>query len=534
MGEDSLFIVLLVVAVVVLLARALAHRLGVPDAILLVTLGIAAGFMPGLPSVVVSSHLVLLGFLPPLVYHAAFFSAPRETRANAFPIFTLAIGLTLVTTLAVAGVVYWWLPGTGWAAAVALGAAVAPTDAVAANAVMQRVGAPARLTTILEGESLINDGVALTVFGLAVEAVNAPFTIGHGVVRLVQVVVGGVAYGLAVGLVVRRMRRWISDPSSQIIVSLATPYIAYIPAESLGASGVLAAVAAGFYLGTRGEGLLQPASRLLGTMSWRIVTFLLESALFVLLGLEIRELLHQPGGKSWWEVAWIGLAVSAVVIGVRVVWELGNRPLADLLPGGRVSQEGMGWHERLIIGFSGMRGAISLAIALSLPAAVGPDRELHVLLTALVVLVTLVGQAPLLPVLLRRFGLVETDRRRREAMIARKAAANAALARLDEMAEEEDVDEKTADAFRQMLELRLERVEYFLEEMEADDGEGEEFREDRGEPPGSTRVRNELVRAQRAKLHSLYSKGKIGAGTLRQVGNELDFAEPISLRRPST
>ncbi|MCP2340785.1 Na+/H+ antiporter [Actinomadura rupiterrae] len=533
MGEDRLFIVLLVVAIVVLLARALARRLGVPDAILLVVLGIAAGFMPGLPTVTVSPRVVLLGFLPPLVYHAAFFSAPRETRTNAVPIFALAVGLTLVTTAAVAGTAYVLLPGTGWPAAIALGAAVAPTDAVAATSVMQRLGAAPRLVTILEGESLINDGVALTVFGLAVEAINAPFTVGHGVVRLVQVVVGGVAYGLAVGLVVRRVRRWISDPSSQIIVSLITPYIAYVPAESLGASGVLAAVVSGFYLGTHGEGLLQPASRLLGMTFWRILTFLLESALFVLLGLEIRELLHQPGGKSWWDVAWIALAVSVVVIGVRVVWELGNGPIADLLPGGRQSQEGVGWRQRLVVGLAGMRGAISLAIALSIPAAAGPDRELMVLLTALVVLVTLVGQAPLLPVLLRRFGLVETDRRRREAMTARQAAANAALVRLDEMASADEVDERTADTFRQMLELRLERVEYFLDEMDEDGGEGEGRREDRGEPPGSQRVRAELVRAQRAKLNTLYRKGKIGAATVRQVGNELDFAEPVSLRRPT-
>ncbi|MFC4913978.1 Na+/H+ antiporter [Actinomadura gamaensis] len=543
MGEDRLFIVLLVVAIVVLLARALARRLGVPDAILMVLLGIAAGFMPGLPAVSVSPQVVLLGFLPPLVYHAAFFSAPRETRSNAVPIFALAVGLTLVTTAAVAATVYGLLPGTGWAAAIALGAAVAPTDAVAATSLMQRLGAPPRLVTILEGESLINDGVALTVFGLAVEALHTPFTFGHSAVRLAQVVIGGVGYGLAVGLVVRRVRRQISDPSSQIIVSLVTPYAAYIPAESFGASGVLAAVVSGFYLGTRGEGLLQPASRLLGTTFWRIVTFLLESALFVLLGLEIRELLHQPGGRSWWEVVWISLVVSAVVIGVRVAWELGNGPIADLLPGGRVSQEGLHWRQRLVSGFAGLRGAISLAIALSIPAAAGPDRQLLVLLTALVVLVTLVGQAPLLPVLLRRFGLVETDRGRREAMIARKAAVNAALVRLDELADADQVDERTTDAFRQMLELRLERVEYFLDELEDDGGDGggdeeededEGSREDRGEPPGSRRVRAELVRAQRAKLDTLYRRGKIGAETVRQVGAELDFAEPVSLSRPGT
>lgn len=522
MEEDRLFIVFLAVAVVVLLARGLAGRLRVPDAIVLVLLGLAAGFVPALPAVVVPPEVVLLGFLPPLLYHAAFFTAPREARADAVPIFALAFGLTTVTTVAVAATLHVLVPDVGWTAALAFGAAVSPTDPVAATAVMQRLGAPPRMVTILEGESLINDGAALTIFGLAVEALGTDFTVAHGAARVAQIVLGGVAYGLVVGIVVRRIRRWISDPVSQIIVSLVTPYVAFVPADRFGASGVLATVVAGFSIGTHGEGFLQPASRLAGTTFWRILTFLLESALFVLLGLEIREIVRAPGGRTWGTVVAVALAVSAVAIGARLLWQLGNGPLARLVPGGRRSRADLGPRERLVIGLGGMRGAISLAIALSLPIGLGNERGLLVLLAALVVLVTLVGQAPLLPLLLRRLGLIEPERRRTESMLARRAGLQAALARLDELAEEEDVDEQTAEAFRQMLELRLERVRYFL------DREGGEGRR----PPDSGRVRSELVRAQRARLQVLYRKGRIGAETLREIGRELDFEDPVAVRRP--
>ncbi|MEU8122856.1 Na+/H+ antiporter [Spirillospora sp. NPDC049024] len=520
--EDRLFIVFLAVAVVVLLARGLAGRLRVPDAIVLVLLGMAAGFVPALPAVVVPPEVVLLGFLPPLLYHAAFFTAPREARADAVPIVTLAFGLTTVTTVAVAATLHALLPDVGWAAALAFGAAVSPTDPVAATAVMQRLGAPPRMVTILEGESLINDGAALTIFGLAVEALGTGFTVAHGAARVAQIVLGGVAYGLVVGIVVRRIRRWISDPVSQIIVSLITPYVAFIPADRLGASGVLATVVAGFSIGTRGEGFLQPASRLAGSTFWRILTFLLESALFVLLGLEIREIVREPGGRTWGTVAAVALAVSVVAIGARLLWQLGNAPLARLVPGGRRSQAGIGMRQRLVIGLAGMRGAISMAIALSLPIGLGAERGLLVLLAALVVLVTLVGQAPLLPVLLRRLGLVEPERRRAESMLARKAGLQAALARLDELVQEQEVDDRTAEAFRQMLELRLERVRYFL------DREGGEERR----PPDSRRVRTELVRAQRARLQALYRKGRIGGETLREIGRELDFEDPLAADKP--
>src|SRR4051812_47708798 len=199
MGASSLFVLGLAIAVVVLFSRALAGRIGVPEAILLVLLGTAAGFLPGLPETHLPPEIVLFGFLPPLVYHAAFFTAPREAKADAVPIITLAVGLTLVTTFLAAAAAHAVVTGLGWAAAIAFGAAVAPTDAVSATSILQRLGAPPRIVTILEGESLINDGVALTAFSLAVEALSHSYTFGHGLARLGEVVAGGAAYGLVVG-----------------------------------------------------------------------------------------------------------------------------------------------------------------------------------------------------------------------------------------------------------------------------------------------------------------------------------------------
>ena len=296
MGQQELFTLAVAIAGVMIVGRAVANRLEIPDAIVLVVLGVLAGLIPQVPNIDLPPDVVLVLFLPPLVYNAAFLSAPRESRENAVPITGLAFGATTATIAAVGAVTRLVLPGIGWAPALAFAAAVAPTDAVAATSVLTRLGAPQRVVTILEGESLINDAVALTAFGLAVEAMARPFTFGHGVTRLAEVVLGGIAYGLVVAVVIERVRKRVKDPASQILISLITPFVAYIPADELNVSGVLATVVTGVYLGNRAEGLIQPASRVAGTMFWRTLIFLLESALFVLLGLELRSLAtHLPG-----------------------------------------------------------------------------------------------------------------------------------------------------------------------------------------------------------------------------------------------
>jgi CPA1 family monovalent cation:H+ antiporter len=517
-GEYELFTLGVAIAIVMIIGRGVANRLEVPDAIVLVVLGVLASLIPQVPNIDLSPNLVLLVFLPPLVYNAAFFSAPRETRENAVPITALAIGATAVTILAVGGVTKLILPAAGWAGALAFASAVAPTDAVAATSVLTRLGAPARIVTILQGESLINDGVALTAFGLAVEAMGHPFTLAHGLGRLAVVVAGGIGYGLVVGLVIGRIRHHVHDAALQVLISLVTPFVAYVPAEQLDVSGVLATVVAGVYLGTRADGMLQPASRAAGALFWRTLTFILESVLFVLLGLELRSVVgHLAGSHS---VAWLAGAAAAevaVVIVIRMVWELISSPLLRRLPGRHTGYVRNPWRQRLVIGWGGMRGAISLAIALTLPLTVGgrtfAERPTLVFLAAVVVVVTLIGQGLTLPPLLHALGLGEGEEQRRREAQARARVTEAGLARLDELAGAGEVDEDTANVYRQLFELRLERVRAALGET---DGDG----------PGDTSgFRAELVRAQRDKLAELYRGGKISDEIRRSITGTLDLQE---------
>jgi CPA1 family monovalent cation:H+ antiporter len=518
-GEHELFTLAVAIAVVMIIGRVVANRLEVPEAIVLVILGVLASFIPQVPNIDLPPDVVLFVFLPPLVYNAAFFTAPRETRENAVPISALAVGATAVTIFGVGLVTRAVLPAAGWAGALAFAAAVAPTDAVAATSVLTRLGAPNRVVTILEGESLVNDGVALTAFGLAVEAMAHPFTFGHGVLRLVEVVAGGVAYGLVAALVIGRVRRHVRDPSVQILITLITPFVAYVPAEELHVSGVLATVVTGIYLGTRTEGMLQAASRASGTIFWRTLMFVVESALFVLLGLELRSVVdHLSRGYS---VAWLAGAAASVVaavVGIRMAWELLVSPLIRFLPGRHSGYVRNPWRQRLVIGWGGMRGAISLAIALTLPLDAGgkpfTERATLVFLAAVVVVVTLIGQGLTLGPLLEALGLAEGDEQRRREAVARQRITEAGLARLDELAESGEVDEDTANVYRQLFELRLERVRAALGDDNGD-----------GTVPHTSGIRHELVRAQRAKLDELYRNGKISDEIRRAITLTLDLQD---------
>ena len=521
MGQQELFTLAVAIAGVMIVGRAVANRLEIPDAIVLVVLGVLAGLIPQVPNIDLPPDVVLVLFLPPLVYNAAFLSAPRESRENAVPITGLAFGATAATIAAVAAVTRLVLPGVGWAPAVAFAAAVAPTDAVAATSVLTRLGAPQRVVTILEGESLINDAVALTVFSLAVEAMGRPFTFGHGVTRLAEVVLGGIAYGLVVAVVIERVRKRVKDPASQILISLITPFVAYIPADELNVSGVLATVVTGVYLGNRAEGLIQPASRVAGTMFWRTLIFLLESALFVLLGLELRSLAtHLPGPHPASTLTGAAAALVAVVIAVRLGWELLVAPLARFLPGPHPAFVRNPWRQRLVIGWGGMRGAISLAIVLSLPTMLNgtafTERPTLVFLAAVVVVATLVGQGLTLAPLLRVLGLAQGERRHRAEARARAKVTEAGLARLDQLAEAGGVDEDTASVYRQLFEMRLDRVRVTL---------GDASEDDVADTAGLSR---ELVRAQRDKLDELYRDGEIGDETRRAISRTLDLQEPRS------
>ena len=346
----------------------LAGVLRVPYPITLVLGGAVIGFLPGVPSVELDPDIVLLIFLPPLLYGAAFFTSVRELRQNARSIAALAIPLVFVTMAAVAVVAHEVI-GLDWGPAFVLGAIVSPTDAVAPAEIMRRVGAPRRLLAIVEGENLTNDWTALVLYRFAVAAVvSGSFTLWKAGLEFVASGVGGLLVGLAAGWVIREVRARIDDPPTEITISILSGYAAYLPAEELGFSGVIAAVTTGLFMAWHTPQLTTPVMRLQGVAVWEILTFLLNAVLFLLVGLQLPGILDRLSEPDVWElVAW-GTLVSLVVIAVRLAWMF-TVPYLIRLVDRRESQRRrrVKAPERLVVGWAGMRGSVSLAAALAIP-----------------------------------------------------------------------------------------------------------------------------------------------------------------------
>jgi CPA1 family monovalent cation:H+ antiporter len=544
----QIFVVAMVLAGAVLLGRFVTGRTGIPDAAAYVLLGVAAGLLPGMAGVRLSPDLVLLLFLPPLIYYAAFFSDPRETIHNLVAVLGQAVGLVLVTAAAVAATLLAVFPDVGWAAAIAFGAAVAPPDPVAAGSVLQRLGAPRRLVTVLESEGLVNDGVALTLFAVAVASVGAPASAGDVLTHLVIEVGGGIGFGLLVGVLTAALRRRIRDSTSQVLLSLITPYLAFVPAQLVQSSGVLATVAAAVWLGTRGRGLVEPTSRLQTETFWRVLNTLLVALLFVLLGIQVPSIVAVVGYYPLGLLAVASGAVVVVAIGVRMAWVLLVPSLAGLLPVREELTSRMTFRERLVLGWCGPRGAVSLAVALSIPLVTPtgqefPRRDLLLFLTVVVVLVTLVGQTVPLPFLLRRLQLRPDEREQTEGVRARRATVDAALRELDDVAARDEPDPPGAEALRQVLELRRDRLRDQLDpgsdrgrttpddDRDGDgdgDGDDDDPRPDRLD---ASDLRLRLVNVERDMLRTLHEKGEISRPTMVAISQELDLDETQLRRR---
>lgn len=519
MDVEEYVVATLVIVVAVVGGQWAAGRLRAPSAIVLVLLGMALGVVPWMHSLSISPEVILLVFLPPLIYNAAFFSSPRDMRDLVRPIVVMAVGVTLATAFGLAAVVHLLLPSVGWPAAIALGAAIAPTDAVAASAILKRVGTPRRVLTILEGESLINDGVALTLFSLAVTAMAHPLTPQEGVLELVKVVVGGLVYGAVVAALVSWSRTRMRDASLQLMVVLITPFVAYVPAEMAGFSGVLAAVVAGFHLGTRGEGLLPPRVRVNGQTIWSTLVTLLESMLFVVLGLQLDSVVTAVREHfAFLALVGVALATTAAAVLLRLGLMLAVIPVQRVVRS--LSLDVSSPRERLVIGWSGMRGAVSLAIALSLPATLGgepfTDRGALVFVAGVVVLGTLVGQGTTLPLVLRWLGLAEEGARQREFLRADERMSYAALSKVDELLREGEVDERTADSLRGVYMRRVTHVRGLLE---AGDGRARE-RVDSGRA-----VHAQITQARRDSLLSMYREGEIDHDVFREMSRDLDIRD---------
>ncbi len=522
MGQAELLIVGLLVAVAAL--SALARRLSVPYPIVLVIGGALFGFVPGLPEVKLDPDVVLVVFLPPLLYSTAFFTNFGDLRRDLRSISFTSIGLVLATMCAVALAAHELIPGLPWEAAFVLGAIVSPTDPLAGAMIMRRLGLPRRQVSIVEGEGLFNDATALVAFRVAVAAVvGGSFSLAEAGMDFVFAAAGGVAIGLVTGWIVAEIRKRTEDPQVSITISLLTGYAAFIPANAIGASGVLAAVTAGIYMGIRGPSIIAPRTRLQGIFVWEILDFLINAVLFVLVGLQLRAVVDSLSGYSVGSLAGYALAISAVVVGTRLAWAFTMPYLIralDRRPSQRARRVGAG--PRLVVAWSGMRGAVSLAAALAIPlttdaGAPFPYRDLIIFLTFAVIFFTLVAQGLSLPALIQAVGVTRDGSEESEELRARLVATKAALDQLDELAKEDWTRDDTVDRMRAMYDYRKRRFAARAGKIE-DDGY-----EDRS--LAYQRMVQAVLAAQRDTLIRMRGNGEISNEVMNRIIRELDLEE---------
>jgi CPA1 family monovalent cation:H+ antiporter len=504
----------------------LAERARVPYPIFLVIGGLAIGFVPGFPDIELDPDLVLLLFLPPLLYAAAFFSNLRELRSHWRPIGTLSIGLVVFTTLAVAAAAH-HLIGLEWSTAFVLGAVVSPTDAVAPATILRRLGVPRRVVTIVEGENLTNDWTALVTYKFAVAAVvTGTFSLAEAGPEFVLTGVGGVAVGLIAGKIVAAVRRRLDDPPIEITISLLTAYAAYLPAEELGLSGVIAAVTVGVVLGWQASELTTHTTRIQLQAIWEALQFLLNAVLFVLVGLTMHAVLDQLQQRDGLELAAQAALVSGVVIAVRIVWVFSlsylSRSVRERISGSAVDADPK---ETTLIAWSSMRGAVSLAAALAIPfttdaGAAFPDRDLILFLTFSVIIATLVLQGLAFPALIRALDLDEDTSDADEELEARLETAFAAIERIEQLAKEDWAPRETIDRVRAQYDYRRRRFSSRVDGHLSQDGFDYE---ERAELYG--RVMSEVFGAQRRVLRRLRDEGRITDEVRRSVEHDMDLEE---------
>ena len=506
----ELALLLVSMAAVVLAATAVSDRLHVPAPLLLIVVGAAVAYVPGVPTIHLEAEVVLLGLLPPLLYAAAIQTSLVDFNANRATILRLSVLLIVVTTMAVAAVVHWLVPDLGWAASIAIGAVVAPPDAVAATAVAKRIGLPRRVVTILEGESLLNDATALVALRTAIAFLSGSVAVAEVGIDFVRAAGGGVVVGFLSFLVVARLRKRISDPLMDTAISFLTPFAAYVAAEEIDASGVISVVVAGLLLGHKAPIIQTAQSRITEQITWRTVAFVLENAVFLLIGLQLDWILRDvrdstlPAGR----IVLVCLATLVTVVVTRLVymhvtWVLRrNNPIPQ------------SW--AFLLGWAGMRGVVTLAAAFVIPEDT-QHREVLLLMAFTVVAGTLLVQGLTLPVLTRMLDVPSPDPA--EDALSRAAllqqAADAGLSRLDELQYDDH------HGVREQIHARIDQRTFAAwEQLSTAVGE---------ETPSElyARIRGEMIEAERAKVLLVRSKGKVPSDVVRQVLGMLDIEESM-------
>jgi Na+/H+ antiporter len=516
---ETILLLLAVLVVVALVAR----RLDTAPSILLVVAGIALALVPGLPRIELAPELVLLGILPPLIYSAGVAMSWREFRFNLRPITLLAFGSVVFTSAAVAAMAHFML-GMPWAAGFVLGAIVAPTDAVAPLAIVRRLGLPRRLIVVLDGEGLANDATALIVYRFAVAAVaTGLFSFAQAAGEFALIVVGEIAYGVGVGWVSLRLRRWARDPRVEITLSLMTPYLAYLVPAHLGGSGVLATVAAGLFVSWNGPLLIPAATRLQGIFFWDLIVYYLEGFVFLVTGMQMRTLLDQTNTVSLRELAVAVVLTAVVIVAARFIWVYPAIYLPRWLsPSLRRRDPLPPWQWAFLLAFVGVRGVVSLAAALAIPfttqtAATFPDRDLILLVTFGVIVVTLIGQGLALPGVVRWLALPHDaeDERRREQdaeIAARLQALRVTQGRLDGLA-------AAGETAPEVLAILRARHDHRAGQVPSDLADGLKA------VAAAAELRAELIAAEREYIYRLLQDGQITDEARRRIERELDLEE---------
>jgi Na+/H+ antiporter len=516
--------------------RMLARRLGVPHPVLLVLAGLALVFVPGLPRVEFEPDTLFLVFVPPLLYWAALTSSLRDFRANLWPILRFGTLLVLLTIATVAVVAHALTPEFTWAAAFTLGAIVSPPDPVAAIAVMRSIGAQRALSTILEGEGLVNDATALVAYRVAIAAaVTGSFSIERTAVGFFLAGAGGVAVGLAIGWLIGRVRIGVRGfPIVENTISLLTPFFAYLPAEWLDLSGVLSVVAVGLYLGRMGPRTVPAATRIQAESMWVMVQFILESLVFILVGLELPYILRTLRTHSLGTLLLYGALLTLTVIGVRMVYTVVAASLLRRVRRGTRDEGTPAWRQVGFLSWAGMRGGDSLVLALAVPvtAAGGqpfPARGLIIFVTFSVILGTLVLQGLTLAPLIRWWGLTEGGEGETEEAHARRVVAEAGLRRLEAEGRRDGVDRGMARALEATYRRRLQR---WSARDVARHGRGDEEHAGlagvdgiRAEQTAAAyrRLCAAMIGDEREALVGLRDQGVIGDHVLRRVQRDLDL-----------
>ena len=509
-------VIVLALLVLATIFAGIARRLRLPEPIILTIAGVGVGLLPGVPSFELDPELVFLFFLPPILYAAGYFTSIRDFKANLRAILLLSVGLVLFTTVVVAVVLKTFVPDLPWAAAFAFGAIVSPPDAVAATSVLRRLHVPRRILTILEGESLVNDATALVLLRTALAVIlGGSFSAVNASVDFVVVAAGGIVIGLVVARIAGIFMTRIQDSDLGIVFSLLVPLIAYLPAEELGVSGVLAVVVAGIYAGRIAARSMTSAQRVDGLAAWSVVLFIINGLVFILIGLQLPVILADLDGSAT-ELLGLAVLMGVTVIAARFVWVFPAtwlpRKLSRRL---RERDPYPGWRYVVLVSWAGMRGVVSLAAALALPIDF-PQRSLIQFLTFTVIIATLVIQGSTLPIVIRWLGIAAGDGEQEEERRARLAAAEAAVRRIDSLEAEYPDHKPLIDHLRESYAHRVEHID--ISDGTPPDEAEEELLEHR-------EMRRKVIDAEREAVILMRDRGELSDEVMRRLERDLDLEE---------